>query len=207
MKRKPGKPKPPQRNQDSASNAGGKDRAGNTPAPRLNTLAVMSLAAAVLIAALLWLDPWKSIAPERYVPRPPGQLTFTKDVAPIILEHCARCHRPGQSAPFNLLRFEEVKKRSREIADVTARRYMPPWLPEHGYGEFAGERRLTIDQLGILQQWLAEGAIEGQKSNMPPLPQWSGDWQLGPPDLVVTMPQSYTLAAECLDVNRNFVIP
>jgi len=65
-------------------------------------------------------------------------LTFNKDIAPLVFRHCSSCHRPGQSGPFPLLTYGDVKKRARQIVEVTARRYMPPWLPEPGYGEFDG---------------------------------------------------------------------
>jgi hypothetical protein len=100
----------------------------------------------------------------RYMPRPPGTLTFNKDVAPIVFDRCAYCHRPGQAAPFTLLNYAEVKKHAKQIADVTAKGYMPPWLPEPGFGDFTDVRRLTADQLGVLQQWIAEDAVEGDPS-------------------------------------------
>ena len=167
----------------------------------------VALAIGLAAAGIVWLRSGKSGAAEKYSPRPAGGLTFTKDVAPIIFEHCSGCHRPGQSAPFNLLSFQDVKKHATDIADVTSRRYMPPWLPEQGYGQFVDERRLTVDQMGLIQQWVAEGAAEGKAPDLPPLPRWSGDWQLGQPDLVVAMPQPYTLTAEGSNVNRNFVVP
>jgi len=144
---------------------------------------------------------------EKYTPYPKGTLTFTKDVAPIIFRNCATCHRPNQSAPFGLLSYQEARKHARQIADVIARRYMPPWPPEPGYGDFADARRLTLKQIGIIDQWVAEGAVEGKPSDLPAAPTWSEDWQLGKPDLVVEMPQPYTLAAEGRDVYRNFVFP
>src|SRR5712671_6559836 len=143
----------------------------------------------------------------RYLSHPPGTLTFHKDVAPIVLDQCAYCHRPGQSAPFTLLNYADVKKRAKLVADVTGRRYMPPWLPEPRYGDFAGVRRLTEDQLGVIQQWVAEGAVEGNPADGPPTPRWPEGWQLGEPDLVVKMPEAYDLAAEGKDVYRNVVIP
>ena len=56
----------------------------------------------------------------------PDKVTFHRDVAPIVYTHCSTCHHPGESAPFDLLNFADVKKRTRQIADVTARRIMPP---------------------------------------------------------------------------------
>src|SRR5437762_1259234 len=98
-------------------------------------------AASAVVAGLALRSPSaKRNASPAYVPRPPGTVTYAKNVAPIIVEHCAPCHRPGQSAPFSLLSYEEVMKKAKLIGEVTERRYMPPWLPEHGYGRFAGER-------------------------------------------------------------------
>jgi Tfp pilus assembly protein PilF len=161
-------------------------------------------------AALLWWIQWRQSHPRtalRYTPRPSGTLTFTKDIAPLVFSHCAPCHRPGQAAPFSLLTYADVKRRAKQIAEVTGSRYMPPWLPEPGYGEFAQSHRLTDEQLGLLQQWLAEGGREGAPADLPPAPRWTEGWQLGPPDLVVTLPRAYTLAAEGRDVFRNFVLP
>ncbi len=144
---------------------------------------------------------------ERYAPRPAGTLTFNKDIAPIVFNHCAGCHREGQSAPFTLLSYSEVKKRAKQIAEVTESRLMPPWLPEHGYGNFVGERRLSTDEIGRIRQWASEGAAEGAASDLPALPKWTEGWQLGQPDLVVKMPLPYTLPAQGKDVYRNFVVP
>lgn len=169
----------------------------------------MLLAAALVASAslVLWNRNPKMAQAKRYAPQPKGSLTFTKDIAPTIFQRCSYCHRPGQSAPFELLSFADVKKRAEQIARVTARRYMPPWLPEPGYGEFADERRLTEDELGRLQQWIADGAVEGNPTDLPPLPTWTEGWHLGQPDLVVKMPQAYTLPAEGKDIYRNFVFP
>src|SRR3954447_1598789 len=76
------------------------------------------------------------------VPRPAAAAqagpTFAKEVAPIIWSRCASCHRPGQVAPFSLLTYDDVKRRSGLIATVTAKRLMPPWKPQPGQGDFAG---------------------------------------------------------------------
>ena len=143
---------------------------------------------------------------DKYTARPKGTVTFHKEIEPIIRQRCVTCHRPGQSGPFNLITFDDVHKRTKQIAEVTASRYMPPWLPEPGYGEFAGERRLTTDELGLIQQWIREGAVEGSPGpTLPPLPQ--DQWQLGKPDLVVTLPEPYTLAPSGKDVYRNLIMP
>ena len=75
--------------------------------------------------------------------RPATAVTFSRDIAPIIFQQCASCHRPGGAAPFSLLTYEDVRQHARQVALVTKSRYMPPWKPEPGYGEFAGARRLS----------------------------------------------------------------
>src|SRR5687767_6804706 len=85
-------------------------------------------------------------------------LTFTKDVAPIVIARCAPCHRPGEIGPFSLLSYRDVTQRLSQIADVTARRVMPPWKPEGSRGEFADERSLSDAELRTLQNWMAQGA-------------------------------------------------
>jgi tetratricopeptide (TPR) repeat protein len=134
-------------------------------------------------------------------------VTYTKDVAPILFEHCAGCHNPYGSAPFSVLEFEAVRTRGRDIVAATESRAMPPWLPEPGYGEFAGNRRLTTDQIETIRAWVEQGMPEGNRANRPPAPGPADGWQLGEPDLIVTMPVPYTLPAGNTDIFRNFVIP
>ncbi len=131
--------------------------------------------------------------------------TYTKDVAPIVFDACATCHRPGGAAPFALLTYDEVRSRAEQIASVTRSRRMPPWKPEPGFGRFAGERRLTDEQIVIFQRWIDQGMIEGDPTLLPSRPAWRTGWELGEPDLVLeTAP--YTLHADGDDVYRNFVL-
>src|SRR5262245_21752323 len=135
------------------------------------------------------------------------QITFNKQVAPILFANCLACHHTGGAGPFSLLEFQEVKKRARQIVTVTGSRYMPPWLPEPGYGEFADARRLSDEQIKTIRQWVEQGMIEGNREDLPPAPKFNEAWQLGQPDLVIKAPQPYTLPAGTTDVFRNFVIP
>lgn len=134
-------------------------------------------------------------------------LTFTRDIAPIFFKHCADCHRPGQAAPFSLLQYADAKKHAQDIVEVTKQRIMPPWLPEPGFGDFENPRVLSEREIASIEQWVAQGAIEGAPSDLPPAPKWTEGWHLGPPDLVVEMAQAYELPAEGGDIYRNFVVP
>ncbi len=133
--------------------------------------------------------------------------TFNKDIAPIVYRHCVACHRPGEAAPFSLLDYASAKQHARQIAAVTESRFMPPWKPEPGKGEFAGEHRLTTAQIKLIRDWVASGAPEGAASDLPPQPVFPDGWQLGKPDLVVTLQKPFELPAAGSDVFRNFVLP
>src|SRR5262252_7836860 len=101
-------------------------------------------------------------APQPQVP----VVTFNRDVAPLLYENCATCHRPIDAAqanaadpicfagaPFSVLEYRDVSRHAKEIASAAASRRMPPWLPADGYGEFADARRLRDDQIALLKQW------------------------------------------------------
>ncbi|HET9387493.1 MAG TPA: tetratricopeptide repeat protein, partial [Gemmatimonadales bacterium] len=110
-------------------------------------------------------------------------------------------------APFSVLEYEPVRRYARAIASAVERRSMPPWLPEPGHGVFAGERRLSDDQIALIRKWVDSGAPQGNPAEVPKPPTFSGGWQLGTPDLVLTLPEPYVLEAGSRDVFRNFVIP
>ena len=134
-------------------------------------------------------------------------VTFTRDVAPILFEHCAECHRPGEIGPFSLLTYEDARPRAAAIARTTHDRSMPPWKPESGYGEFVDARRLDDKQIDLIQRWVRAGAPRGDPADEPPAPSFPVGWRLGEPDLIIRMAEPYTLAAGGRDVLRNFVLP
>lgn len=137
----------------------------------------------------------------------PTTVNFSTHIAPILLEHCAPCHRPGQSGPFSLLTYEDARKHAADIADVTARRQMPPWLPAPGPHPFRGERRLSDQEISLFRQWAESGTPRGDPAAAPAPPVWTTDWELGKPDLVLKLPEACTIPAEGRDVYRNFVLP
>lgn len=137
----------------------------------------------------------------------PEAPVFTRDVAPIVYENCTVCHHEGGAGPFPLLNYGDVAKRARQIADVTASRYMPPWLPDPKANHFQGERVLRAGEIATIARWVEQGTPEGDPAELPAAPKFSDDWQLGEPDLVVTMPEPFLLPADGPDVYRNFVVP
>jgi tetratricopeptide (TPR) repeat protein len=130
---------------------------------------------------------------------------FAHDIAPIVYEKCAPCHHPGEAAPFSLLTYQDVRKRAAQIAAVTRAGFMPPWLPEKGYGDFSDDRRLTAEELATIAAWVRGGAPEGPANETPPPPAFTGGWQLGKPDLVLEAGGSFELPAAGRDIYWNFI--
>jgi Flp pilus assembly protein TadD len=139
--------------------------------------------------------------------RPLSSPTFSNDVAPILYTNCVGCHRPGQSAPFSLLSYDDVKPRAARIAAAVESRFMPPWLPDHAEPGFIGERRLSAEQIAIIKAWADRGAPEGNRDGLSAPPPLSTSWEYGTPDVIAAVPQPYTLAPGGHDVYRNLVIP
>jgi hypothetical protein len=137
------------------------------------------------------------------------EVTYTKDIAPLLWKHCADCHRPGAVAPFSLLSYKDAAKRANFLAEVTARREMPPWKPEPGHGDFHDARRLTDAELTLLARWAKGGAKEGDPRDLPRAPTFpkKDAWRLGEPDVVLTMSKPFIVPARGPDHYRCFVIP
>jgi Flp pilus assembly protein TadD len=137
--------------------------------------------------------------------QPTAQVTFNRDIAPVLYHSCTMCHRPGEAGPFPLLTYADAKAHARQIAAVTRSRFMPPWLPEDGEMKFADEMRLTPEQIAQIQAWAEEGAPEGEARDLPPKPKFTEGWQLGKPDVVVRAVKPYLLPPGGTDNYWNFV--
>jgi len=136
-----------------------------------------------------------------------GDVTYTRDIAPLLNDRCAMCHHPGGSGPFSLLTYADVRRHAAQIVAVTARRYMPPWKADPSDGPFVGQHPLSADEIARIQRWVDGGAVEGDAHDLPPPARWTEGWQLGTPDVVLTLPEPYRLAASGTDVFRIFVLP
>ncbi len=134
-------------------------------------------------------------------------VTYSKDIAPLVADRCAMCHHPGGSGPFNLLTYDDVKRRAALVAAVTERRYMPPWKADPSNGPFVDQRPLSDEEIRLIRRWVDEGSAEGNPSPRPPARTWNEGWQLGQPDVIITLPQAYTLPPDGTDAFRIFVIP
>src|SRR5205814_1925594 len=134
-------------------------------------------------------------------------VTFTEDVAPIVFNKCATCHRPGEAAPFSLTTYDDVKRRGTLIAKAVTSRAMPPWKAVASDYPYHGDRRLSDRDIETVRRWVEAGMPEGDPAQLPAMPAFTPGWQLGPPDLVVSMNEPFEVPAYGPDVYRNFVVP
>lgn len=119
-------------------------------------------------------------------------VTFTKDVAPVLQRSCQSCHRPEAVAPMSLLTYEQTRPWARAIKDKTALREMPPWFIEKNIGiqEYKDDISLSDEEIAMLAAWADAGAPRGNPADLPPPIEWvdANEWTIGEPDLVVSTP-------------------
>jgi hypothetical protein len=121
--------------------------------------------------------------------------TFSKDVAPILFEHCATCHRAGEIGPMPLLTYAQARPWAKAIRSEVARARMPPWHATQPHGIFLNDRRLSDHDRATLLAWVDGGAPQGDPKDLPAAPQLSDGWEIGPPDVVLAMPKAFQVPA------------
>src|SRR5215831_6126705 len=128
------------------------------------------------------------------------QLTFTKDVAAILQNHCQVCHREGTIAPMSLLTYDQVRPWAKSIKAKVMAREMPPWFIDKNVGvqHFDNDVSLTDQEIATIIQWVDTGAPQGNPADMPAARQFPDEnaWQIGPPDLIVSLPKDLIVKAQ-----------
>jgi hypothetical protein len=117
------------------------------------------------------------------------------DVAPVFYKNCTGCHRPGGLGPFSLLDYESAKPKLGKMKAMVRSGRMPPWQATGPRGVFRNDRRLTDSEKDLIVRWLDAGAKPGDLSKLPPKPEYAEGWEIGAPDLVVTMTEDFTVPA------------
>ncbi|MBS1787639.1 MAG: thiol-disulfide isomerase [Acidobacteria bacterium] len=137
---------------------------------------------------------------------PAKQVTFSKDIAPIFFRSCAECHRPGEGAPFSVLSYKDVRPWAKSIKEKVALKTMPPWHADAHYGIWANDRRMVQSDIDAIVAWVDGGAKEGDPNDMPPTPNFTNGWTIGTPDVVIPMPDTFTLEASGPDEYQYFTV-
>ena len=137
------------------------------------------------------------------------EVTFNKDIAPILYKNCAECHRPNDIAPMALMTYKEARPWARSIKERVLTRDMPPWSPDSKYGEFTNDHRLVKNDIDTIVAWVDQGAKEGDAKDLQPAPEFTSTsgWRLGKPDAVFDIGKEFTVEPGMPDTIQNFIVP
>ncbi len=127
---------------------------------------------------------------------PTGDITYSNQIARLLQEHCVRCHRPGQIAPFSLTDYHEVVGWAETICEVMDDGRMPPWHASPDHGEFLNDARMIKEDKNLFRQWVDNGVPLGDESQLPEPVKYEEGWQIGNPDVVFKMPKPFTVPAK-----------
>jgi Copper type II ascorbate-dependent monooxygenase, C-terminal domain len=133
--------------------------------------------------------------------------TFSRDVAPILYKNCASCHRPGEIAPMPLLTYEQTRPWAKSIREKVTLGQMPPWHSAEPRGTFSNDRRLSASEKDTLIQWATAGAPKGDPKDLPPMPKFTDGWEIGTPDLVLSMVKPFEVPASGTINYQYFTVP
>jgi len=137
------------------------------------------------------------------------EVTFNKDIAPILYQNCAECHRSNDIAPMALMTYKEARPWARSIKERVLTRDMPPWSPDSKYGEFTNDHRLAQHDIDTVVAWVDQGAKEGDAKDLQPVPEFTSTsgWRLGKPDAVFDIGKEFTVTPNMPDTIQNFIVP
>lgn len=137
----------------------------------------------------------------------PKQVTFHRDVAPVLQKNCQGCHRPGEAAPMAFLTYKEVRPFAKAIKEAVATKRMPPWFADPHAGKFANDRSMSAGEIETIVRWVDTGAKEGDPKDAPKPAQFVQGWNIGKPDLVVELPKPYEVQAKGTVDYTYYVLP
>ena len=144
--------------------------------------------------------------PERDRAGGPRQLSYVRDVAPLLIENCVQCHRQGGVAPWAMRDYETVRGFAPMIREVLRTKRMPPWGADPHVGTFRGDRSLSDDQVKAIVHWIEAGSPRGDGAD--PLLKVQiveEEWPLGKPDLVLDVPAFTVPATGVIDYQRPYI--
>lgn len=134
-------------------------------------------------------------------------VTFHKDIEPILQQHCQECHRPGEIGPMPLLTYQQARPWAKAIKAAVLKNQMPPWPADPNYGKFSNDRSLTKEQIATLVAWADANAPEGEKADAPKPRTWVEGWNIGKPDAVIEMPKPFDVPASGEVEYQYIVVP
>jgi hypothetical protein len=135
------------------------------------------------------------------------QVTFYRDVLPILQDRCQECHRQEQMAPMAFSTYEQTRPWAKAIREAVRTRRMPPWFADPCCGKFSNDRSLTAAERDTLARWADTGALRGRESDAPAVKTWPEGWNISKPDAVIQMPQAFRVPAKGAVEYQYFIVP
>ncbi|HTM50563.1 MAG TPA: hypothetical protein VL285_17840 [Bryobacteraceae bacterium] len=135
------------------------------------------------------------------------QVTFYRDVLPILQNRCQECHRQGQMAPMAFSTYQQTRPWAKAIREAVLTRKMPPWFADPCCGKFANDRSLTASERETLAGWVDAGAPQGRESDAPPVKAWTEGWNISRPDAVIQLPRAFRVPAKGAVAYQYFIVP
>jgi hypothetical protein len=134
-------------------------------------------------------------------------VTFTKDVLPVLQKNCQNCHRPGEAAPMSFLTYKDARPWAKAMKQAVAARRMPPWFADPHVGKFVNDKSMTEAEIQTIVAWADAGAPEGNPAHAKPNPVFTTGWSIEKPDLVVEMPEPYTVPEKGTIEYTYYILP
>lgn len=123
-------------------------------------------------------------------------VSYSKEVAPILREKCASCHREGDIGPFAFSDYRTAKRKARMIEEVLLTQRMPPWNADPYYGKFAALPTLTTAEQQTMIRWINQGAPRDEGNDpLADVPPADSKWPLGKPDYIIKLPHPEEIPA------------
>jgi hypothetical protein len=133
--------------------------------------------------------------------------TWSGEVACIVYSHCSNCHNPNGINPNSMLTYQEVRNNTYAMTAYIGNKYrpMPPSIVDESKVKYAHHNSLSQDEINTLIEWINSDAPEGDPSQAPTAPTFTGGGEIANPDLVLTIPK-FEINTE-IDLYRCFVLP
>src|SRR5918999_1074500 len=127
--------------------------------------------------------------PERDRKQSHAQISYSKEIAPMLKEKCVACHQVGGVGPWAMTSYDMVKGFAPMIREVVRTQRMPPWHADPHYSVFSNDRGLSLEEAKTLVHWIEAGSPRGSGADpLLAVKPDTNEWKHGKPDLIVEVP-------------------
>jgi hypothetical protein len=136
-----------------------------------------------------------------------AEITYSRDIAPILYQHCTACHHPNDIAPMSLMDYKSARPWAQAIRQAILLKKMPPWFADRSIGHFANDPTLSEAERQSIVAWVEQGAKEGEPKDLPPAPAYTEGWRIGKPDAIFDIGEDHLVKETAVDEYVYFTVP